>query len=270
MRPLLLICLIAISVSFYGCLRSITTVLVRKDGSAVVTDSLMLGKSAVQMWQEMAKASKTSLEKLIREQWNDSVFYSAAPKMGPGVTVRSVKFVKGAKGAGYVSVYDVKDIGTLSINKNAFSEHMQTTDSGKPHTPSYVRFIRSGAAITVHNMPLTPEPESDTGAVQSDEEIKQQLEILKKFMGDFELGFRIRVEPGIASSDASFVQKNVVTIMDLPFKKVINQMEQQPDIFRFMKGNKDSSPWSLERAFNSLGTSVKMETKETIRIVMKQ
>ncbi|MCX6139563.1 MAG: hypothetical protein NTX15_01830 [Candidatus Kapabacteria bacterium] len=145
-----------------GCLRSSTTILVRRDGSATITDTLMLTKSSVQIWREMAKSSKTPLEKILREQWGDSSFYAAASTMGPGVKVRSVKFVQGSTGAGYVSVYDVKDVGTLSVNKNSFHDHMSMNDTSKPSRPSYLRFMRVGQVITVNNMPMTPDPSKDS------------------------------------------------------------------------------------------------------------
>lgn len=252
-----------------GCLRSSTTILVHKNGTATVVDTLMLTKSSVQLWREMAKATKTPLEKLLREQWSDSSFYAQAYTMGPGVTVRSVKFVQGAMGAGYVSIYDAKDVGTLSVNKNSFHDHMSMNDTSKPSKPTYLRFMKSGNIVTVNNMPMTPEPSKNGEKQQTDEELRQQLSMVKKFMGDLELSMRIVVEPGIVSTNASYVQKNMISVIELPFSKVITKFEKDPSVFRLMSGVPTPEPWSLERAFNTLGAGVKMETKEAFQFEMK-
>ncbi|MBP6509392.1 MAG: hypothetical protein KA339_02455 [Candidatus Kapabacteria bacterium] len=268
MRIILVIVVVA-SALLTGCLRSSMSVLVRKDGTAVVTDTLMLTPSTLKMWEEMAKATKTPLQTLLKEQWSDSAMYAEASKMGPGVSVRSVKFVKSSKGAGYVAIYDAKDIGTLSISKNAFHEHMNTPDPSKKSAPSYVRFTRVGSRVTVNNMPLAPEPKNDSAATPSDEELRQQLTMVKKFMTDLEIAIRIVVEPGIASTDATYVQQNTITVIDLPFNKIIARFEKDPSVFRIMQGIPTPEPWSLERGFNSLGTAAKMETKEVFSFEMK-
>lgn len=268
-RNVILVIFVASSFLFNGCLRSSMSVLVRKDGTAVVTDTLMLTPSTLKMWEEMAKATKTPLQTLLKEQWNDSAMYAEAPKMGPGVTVRSVKFVRTSKGAGYVAIYDAKDIGTLSISKNAFHEHMNASDPSKKSAPSYIRFTRSGQRITVNNMPLTPEPRSDSAAAPSESEIQQQLVMVKKFMKDLEIAIRIVVEPGIASTDATYVQQNTITMIDIPFNKIIARFEKDPSVFRIMQGIPTPEPWSLEKGFNKLGTAAKMETKEVFSFEMK-
>ncbi len=118
-------------------------------------------------------------------------------------------------------------------------------------------------------MPLAPEPKNDSAATPSDEEVRQQLTMVKKFMTDLEIAIRIVVEPGIASTDATYVQQNTITVIDLPFNKIIARFEKDPSVFRIMQGIPTPEPWSLERGFNSLGTAAKMETKEVFSFEMK-
>ncbi len=254
-----------------GCLRTSTTVIVHRNGSATIIDTTLLTKQTMEMWKEMAKASKQKLEDVLRQDMRDTTAAQRAAQMGEGVEFVQSSFVSRNGMAGYVTTFSARDVALLQINKNQFHEKISTDSAGKAEAPAFVRFERNGGQFRIISEPLAPsQDESELDSELTDKEIANQVNIARKFMKDLDLALRVTFESGIADTDAMFVRDNTITLIHIPFNAILKKMQKDPQVFRYMAGIATPAPWDMEKEFNKLGGGVVMETKPVVTVKLRQ
>ena len=110
-RIVLLISLVVLV--FSGCLKTKTTVNVKKDGSGTVEFSFLMKKEFVQMLQGIqGQVSEGKPFTLV----NEEEFAERSADMGEGVAYLSAAELKTDWGEGYTASYSFEDINKIRVN----------------------------------------------------------------------------------------------------------------------------------------------------------
>jgi hypothetical protein len=259
---------------FPSCLEHTSTIKLNKDGSGTITEETLFSAEASAMMADMPgggdndPAGKFADEKKAAEN---------AAKMGEGVTVeKAEKLNKDGRIGGRV-VYKFAD-----INKVKFTFGNAMSDAGKDMGPpgaaeeaekenKPITFSYKDGVLTLVNPDAKPDgeakkPEGDKGDAP-DEEAEtdpQAMAMMQQMFKDMRMTFKVEVADGIAETNASHVDGNVVTLIDMPFGKLL----ADPANMKKLEAMKDASPADAAAAFKDI-EGLKIETKEEVTVKVK-
>ena len=220
LRPALLLVALALA----GCFQVSSVLTVRADGSATLRDRVVLtGLSAA-----VADEEGVDKDELRRR----------ATGLGEGVRLVGVE----DGGEGYVAVYAVPDVAALRYTlPTPFFGGEDGTDGGAPD----LTFAFAPGAPTTLQI-VVPE-EADDGAAappqakapeRDVDEVRQALRRMRTVLGDARVEVRVEVEGRVVGSDAAFRDGPAVTVMDLVFRDLLDELEASPEM---MTGERPSA-----------------------------
>ena len=257
-----------------SCLEHSATIRLNKDGSGTITEETVFSAEASAMMAQMPPGGNGP-------KFDDpKKAAAAATKMGEGVTVEKVEKIDKDGRVGGRVVYKFKD-----INKVKFTYGEAMSDAGKdmgppgapgdaPDAPGDkpankpMTFKYEGGVLTLVN----PEPEAAAkkpgeggDAPDADEEIDpQSLAMMQGVFKDMKMSLKVEIVDGIAETNASHVEGNTVTLMDMAFGKLL----ANPEHLKKLNAMQDSSPAEAAAAFKDVD-GFKIETKDTVTVKVK-
>ena len=266
-----------VALLFPSCLEHTSTIKLNKDGSGTITEETLFSAEASAMMADMSAGGE-----------NPACKFSAAKnaartaaKMGEGVTVEKTEEVKKDGRIGGRVVYKFQD-----INKVKFNFGGAMPDAGKDMGPPGDA-PDAGEADKPENKPITftykdgvlklvnPEakaegeakkPEAEKGDAPDDKEETdpQAMAMMQQMFKDMRMTFQVEIVDGIAETNASHVEGNVVTLIDMPFGKLL----ADPANMKKLEAMKDASPADAAAAFKDIA-GLKIETKEEVTVKVK-
>lgn len=261
------ICLLVLLATLMsGCLKTFTNVHVRRDGSAVLRDSIYLMESI----RDSGPPSADSLA-LLRQKL-DSMALKYAAELGPNVTVRSTTIVNEANPTGWVTEYNIPSINDLTLGRNRTMKMIGgeamagMQDQQEQPVEEPMHFSYSNGVLEISNPPAPAgTAPAELPKPQSKEEIKMAIDMMQTFMSGLRVALTVSVDPPLVSTNAQFVKGSTITIMDVDFDKLMNVWRKNPKLYRSMQGKHPGDPAGLQRALKTLpkGT-LKYETREKI------
>jgi hypothetical protein len=270
-----------------GCFQSETTVHVKADGSGTVVEETMLGAQASAMLGGMGgmmpapdgKPAKNPLD----EMFSEEKAKKKASEMGEGVTFVKLENLDkdGKKGARIT--YAFEDINKLKLGLDSGSDTMEGMGDGMPGNEADkgkkaekkgdpVRFKFKNGKLTIL-MPKPDEeaklekPEGAPDATDLTDEMNKdpQAEAMAKAMfADMKMSVRVVVESGIKKTDATHVDGNTITLMEMNFGEIM-QNEKGMKVLDQLEGKNPEEIAELLKGVEG----VKIETKEKIKVQMK-
>jgi hypothetical protein len=256
---------------FPSCLEHTSTIKLNKDGSGTITEETLFSAEASAMMAEMPgggdndPAGKFADEKKAAE---------AAAKMGEGVTVEKAEKINKDGRIGGRVVYKFAD-----INKVKFTFGNAMSDAGKDMGPpgaaekaeaenKPVTFSYKDGVLTLVNPDAKKagdaKPEGDAAAEDEEETDPQAMAMMQQMFKDMRMTFKLEVADGIAETNASHVDGNVVTFIDMPFGKLL----ADPKNLKKLESMKDASPADAAAAFKDI-EGLKIETKDEVTVKVK-
>lgn len=220
------------AVGITGCLRSSTTVIVKKDGSAIVRDSMLFsGFMGMMMLSDDDDEENPFM--------SDSSLQADAAAYGPGVTVKSRKRIAKGDAAGYTADFVVPDINKLTLFKTRTSSKLAIDTSISMAAPldssSSISFSYIPGQLTIHNRSAhRPTAGADTvepPQAQSEEETRAGLKMMRKMLDGMQITYRIRIDGKIKRTTAKHARKSDVTLMDVDVAKLFRAIEKDPKLF---------------------------------------
>jgi hypothetical protein len=255
---------IAASLLLSACFEMSSVVTVNKDGTATIEETALLGAQLKAMMASMPAdgggQGGPNLKDLVPDKAKAD---ERAKKLGEGITVKSHEPVKMPDGREGVKVtYAVADISKLKYQP--FDAKDKSSGESKPIT-----FSVSGSAVTVNLPPDNKKGAADKPAAPKvpAEQMQAQMAMMKPMFAGMRMAVQIKGGSGIASSDASNLAGDTVTIMDIQFDKIM----EKPDVFtKFMEtsDDKDMTPAKAAEMFKGVD-GIKVEGKEKITIQLK-
>ncbi|MBE7494766.1 MAG: hypothetical protein HS117_07460 [Verrucomicrobiaceae bacterium] len=248
-----------------SCLEIKSTVIVNKDGSATIEESVLLGAQLAAMMAQGGGAGGPG------DQLKDIVMDKAkaeerAKQLGEGVTVKSVEEVKTPDGkSGTKVVFAAADIRKIKYKPNTPDEKKKSEDNDSAMT-----FTLEGSTLTLNN----PDAEKKQGGggdkpKKSAEEIAQmkaQVGMMKPMFAGMRMTVEVKSATGIASTDASHFKDDAVSILDIQFDKLLDNMDAFAEIMESGEGGMSMA--EAAKKFEKV-EGLKIEGKKAVKIELK-
>jgi hypothetical protein len=252
-----------------GCFQRETTVRLNKDGSGTLTEETTLGAQALAMFAQFAAFGGGEAPDPVADMASEEKAKERAKSFGEGVTLEKAEPIPG-KGARLV--FRFADINTLKLRTD------DAMTSGMPKMPG-----ADQAAAAKESDPMTfkfadgvltitpPKPDkADAEGVESPADLEQQMAnpemeaMMTQMFADMRMSLKVVVEPGIAETNASHVDANTVTLMDVEMGKLM----QNPENLKKLSKVDQQDPAAAMEALKAI-EGVKIETKPEITIKVK-
>lgn len=268
-RAFVAVAALAATLVLPGCLQNETVIHLNKDGSGTLVEETTFGPQVLDMIAQMAAlgGGGDPLADLVSEEKAKA----RAATLGDGVTLEKVEAVDaGGKKGGRVT-YRFADINTLKISpdsavKNAMPE-MPMAPPGGVEKAAPITFSYADGKLTM-KMPEPEKVEVPAGEAPAEGEEEsmgeQEVMIMKQMMGDMKISFAIVIEPGIAETNASHVEGNRITLMEMEMGKLMEDAESLKKLTRLNKQDPDAALREMKEV-----KGVKMENQREVTVVVE-
>ena len=257
-----------------GCVEIGSVLTVNRDGSAVIEETTLLGAQlsalmamgTAQAGRGGAAAPDTPTLVMSRDKAE-----AKAKAMGPGVTVRSLEDLKMPDGRqGQKVVYAIANIGNV---KYEVGDMNTTTANGTPSVP--IVFTFNNGMLTIRNPRSQPTPAAQapagsptagaTPGAMSTMPTEQELAMVKSLVTGMRVSMFVKAASGIASTDATYVDGDTVTLYDVQVDKLLDN----PAVMaKFSAMSDGTTPAQAAEALKDV-PGVRAELKESITIRLK-
>jgi hypothetical protein len=235
-----------------GCINTTKELTVEQDGSGTIVDTSYLSAAAVAMMKSMGKQAGGKGAKLLDEK----KFKAQAQAMGVKyVSSEEVTGENGEKGAQVTYAFD--DINQVKL----FPGDAPQGPDAAEKACTFAFEQGSPCRLTIR----TPAPDMSGGNMpQSEEQVKQQLPMMKQMMKGAKIWVRLRVKGTISKTNATHVneKKDGLTLMWVDFDK----LTEDADKFAQLTQIKDRT-----KAAEAVKTApgITMETAETVTVAFE-
>ena len=265
MKLLRFLLVVAASFGLVSCFEMKSSVVVNKDGSATVEETVLIGAQLAAMMAQGGGQGGPG-EQLKGLMLDKESAEKRAKDLGEGVTVKSIEEVKSADGkTGNKVTFAVADIRKLKYKPNTPDDKPE----GEKKEGDEMTFTLDGSTLTITN------PESDKkkgdGAEKpkkSPEELaamKGQMAMMKPMLAGMRMTVEVKAAGGIATSDASHQTADTVTYIDIQFDKL---MENFDAFAEMMEGMDGMSMSDAAKKFEKVD-GMKIEGKKVVKIDLK-
>jgi len=211
--------LMAVAFVLASCIEIKSTVIVSKDGTATIEESVLLGAQLAAMMQG---GQGDQLKGLVMDKAKAE---ERAKKLGDGVTVKSHEEVKTPDGkTGVKVIFAVADLSKLKYVPFEPEQEGKPASSTEPMT-----FALSGPTLTITNPEADKKKGSDADkSKKSADELammKSQMAMMKPMFAGMHLAVEVKGANGIASSDATNLNEGTISYLDIQFDKLMNNTD---------------------------------------------
>lgn len=249
-----------------SCFEQTAVIRLNKDGSGTITETTLLGAEASAMLEGMS--AQGGGEDPLAKMTDEKLTTAYAKKLGEGVEVEKAGKVEKNGKKGVEVVYKFKDINKVSFTMGG--SMVEATKAMAPEgadvkTPDQkpVTFKYADGVLTLANPQNKPAAKPE-GAEKAPEIDPAQLEMAKGMFKDMRMSFKLEVADGIAETNATHVEGNNVTLMDIEFAKLV----EDPAKLKKMMELNDEGPAAAAALFKDT-PGVKVETKEEFTVKVK-
>ncbi len=264
-HPLALAVLITVSFALTSCFEVSSVLTVNKDGSGIIEETTLLSAQIKAMMATLPKASpdagagEGSMKMDILP--TKAKAEEKAKKMGAGVALKSFEEVKAPDGREGVKVtYSLSDVSKVNYEPG----DMKAKTEGAP------MFGFNDGTLTINtpqDSAKKPEEPKSTTPKPSLDEMAQQMAMMKPMLAGMRMSFKVKAANGIASTDATHVEGDTITLMDMNFDKLLEKPDGMKK-FAEMAEKKDMSSKDAAEAFKGLD-GIKIEGKEKVTVKLK-
>lgn len=262
MKKLQLFLLAAASLMLASCLEIKSTVIVSKDNTATIEESVLLGAQLAAMMQA-GGGQGDQLKGLVMDKAKAE---ERAKKLGEGVTVKSHEEVKTPDGkSGVKVVFAVADLSKLKYIP------FEPEQEGKPASNTVpMTFALSGSSLTITN----PDADKKKGSgvekpKKSPEELAQmkaQMAMMKPMFAGMRMSVEVKGANGIASSDASHLADGTISYVDIQFDKLADNVDALAEVMESGEGGLSMA--EVSKKFENVA-GLKVEGKKVVKAELK-
>lgn len=249
---------VAASLFLASCFELSSTVTVNKDGSGVVEESTLVSAQLKAMMAAGAQGGGEGGGPKMDIIPTKEKATEKAGKLGEGVTLKSYEEIKSPDGREGVKVtYAFPDVRKLK-----YAPGDVKTDEKQ------ISFGLEGDTLTV-NLPQDKPKEADPNAPKPElpKDLEAQMAMMKPMFAGMRFHFAFKSASGIASSDATHLSGDTVTLMEMNMDKLLEKPEGFKKFTEMME-KKDMTPQQAAEEFKGLD-GIKIEGKEKITIKLK-
>lgn len=258
-----LITLAAVALGLTSCFEAKSVVTVNKDGSAIIEETTLLGAQLKAMLAGAGANDPSNPAAGLKEMVPDKAKAEERAKdLGEGVTVKSHEEVTLPDGRGGVKItYAVADINKLKYSPLSSKGPEAGAEPQRPMTFSY-----AGGTLTVTSPDDKPKnPNAPKKPEIPKEQMAAQVAMMKPMVAGMRMTVELKAANGIANSDATHVNGDTITFMDVEFDKLL----EKPEVFgEIMEAGDNLTQAEAAEKFKNV-PGIKMEGKKTFKVVLK-
>lgn len=228
-----------------GCMRVETEINVNKDGSGTI-DVTMLFASSMMMFINSMSEGKEEGE---TNPFSESKFKSMALNYGEDVELVDYEEVNDGKFVGGRGSFSFPDINAIAVKIVPDMEG----DGDADDEPVLFEFSKKGRTSMLKI--ITPQGgEEESGGDENGEEesgegsgtTAEQMQMMKGFMTDMYIFFRVNVEGKIVKTNSMYADKSGVTIYEIDMNEILadeelftafTQADSNPELLRELDGS---------------------------------
>lgn len=251
-----------------SCIEHHAVVTVNKDGSGTVTEETTMGGMAVMMMAQLPADQENPLAALADKDEAEK----KAATMGEGVTVQKVEAVDANGRKGGKITYAFEDINKLKFTYGDTVTEMgdgmdgagEAAEEAKEANQPFLFTYKDGV-LTVKNQDAPETKLDEEPAEEVEEELDDaSLAMAKQMMGDMKMSFKIAIPGGIEETNATYVDGNEVTFMEMEMGKLL----EDPDKFKKLNQDQPDSVAEMQEILKGV-EGVKAEVLEEVTIKLK-
>ena len=262
-----LLSLLAIG-SLTSCFQSEITLRLNKDGSGTLTEENSFGQQAVEMLAQFSQLGGAGAKDPLADLVSAEKAQARAAKLGEGVTVEKTEAISKNGGKGGRTTYRFADINKLKFSGDDATKGALPEMPGQPKPEMKetepITFKYAGDKLTIF-MPEPPKAEQPAEEAPAPPEVGAAEEAqMKQMFAGMKVSIKVIIEPGIGSSNATHVEGNTITLMEMDFGKI---MEKPGALQKMMSMGKGDPGAAMEKMKQLDG--VKVEAKREIEVTVK-
>jgi hypothetical protein len=246
-----------------SCLQVESTISVKKDGSGTITEVITFGEQMKMMIEMAAAQGGANAKNPMNQMMDKAKAEERAKKMGEGVELVSVEKIDADGKLGVKTVYKFSDINKLEYSAgSAINMGEVPGGAAKKAEDSGLTFNFADGKLTIlQKKPDAGKEGGDAEVPKVDEIDPQALAMMQGMMKDMRMTTRVTIEPGIAKTDATHVEGNVITLGDIQMGKLLADPEK---LKALQSGDFDKVKAAVKDV-----NGIKFEEKESISVEMK-
>jgi hypothetical protein len=265
-RILRALLVVAATLGLSACLEMKSVVTVNKDGTATVEEIALLGAQLKAMLGSLGAQPAADGQPNPADGLKDMVPDKAkaearAKELGEGVTLKSHEEITTPDGkSGVKVVYAVADVNKLKYAP--FNAKDKDSGTAKPMT-----FALAGDTLTITQPPDGDKPKTPAEKPQiPKEQLQAQMAMMKPMFAGMRMTMQVKGGSGIASSDATHLEGDTVTIVDMQIDKLLDK----PELFgQFMEATEKNMTQSEAAEMFKGVDGVKVEGKKAVTVKLK-
>lgn len=230
----------------FGCIDVTTKIKLKHDGSGTIEETILMSGKVIEM---LAAFSDESDSEDGFNLYDEEKVKLEASEFGTGVTfIRGEEIELDGK-KGYRAYYSFEDISRLTMSSDPSEKMPDDGNQGNTQEEKdLIKFsFKEGSTSKLEIfMPIDPEEinaDFNNEAVETDSaEIDPMLEQFKDIIAEMRIAIELEIEGDIIATNASHVDGNKITMLELSFKKLFENPEQfkklakaQPDSYEETK-----------------------------------
>jgi hypothetical protein len=251
---------IVLALFLAGCFQVKTTVDVKKDGSGILTQKVMMSSEFLQSMQQMAQSFGSE------EEDPDSFFDEEELKESASQYGDKVRFVSARKLeedglSGYEAIYEFDNIEGLSVSNSPDEEIMGQS----PENMITFKFSKGNPARLQVVLPeqemSEPKNDEQQTASEIDENTRQMLEQMYKNM---KVEMYLSFDCKIIKTNSNYQDGDKIYLLQMDFKKLL----EDPQTMDYLASAQAQNPAAMKSIMQNI-PGVKVETKPEIFIEFK-
>lgn len=263
-RLIALLAGVGILAGLSGCLEVNQTLTLKKDGSGTITDESVMGAQVIQMMAGFGGGAPGAPDPLAK-MYDEAQYKARAAKYGEGVEYVRLEKVERNGGKGVKAHYKFSDINKINFEPGSGMDEMATSlpgaEAAKPaKSPWKIAYADGKLTITTPEMPEGVE-KPDVPADAVDQAASPEMAAMMQGM---RMTTTLVIEPGIAKTNATHVEGNKITLMDIQMDEVF----KNPEAMKAMQGVDMKDRKAMEEALKNV-KGVKVETQQTLEVTLK-
>jgi hypothetical protein len=295
MRPLFLLLSAAVLLCSTSCLRTSTVVRVKKDGTGTITSRYHFSPEMLAMMEQLSKLGDALggaqggqvnaggpdvalLQDLAKP--DEASLKEDAAGFGEGVRYAKHEAGKDDDGwEGYTVVYEFDDIRKVRIDQQSMpgkaKEFAKSAgEDAKPAETGSITFDLKDDVLTIKS----DFAKSGMGDVVNQDQFDQAKQMgmkpsdsIKMAAGmtkDMRVGYFVRIDGGIAETNATHVTGDLITLSDADISKVLMDPDLGPFIDKVAADPKAVTPEQQKELLGKL-EAMTIETKEEVTVKLK-
>lgn len=268
-RPHIVVIIMLITASAFltGCLRTMTTVILKSDGTAVVRDSILFSMKGTTA-EDRPDFRSDSARRMI-----DSAVAVSTRMLGPDARLTNLHMIEQPEYQGWVAEYAVANVNTLRVDQSRLAKMLGTDGASigedeETGSTSGMTFSNAKDRIVITNVPdLRGNAKEKKSKKQSKEQLDMALGMMESFLGGMRMTINVQSEPTIRKTNAKYVTGSTITMYDVDMDKLLAAFRKNRNLMNELEGFESMGPAGFEKVLRKLPDhAVVIELQPTVTI----